>query len=159
MQRARLGEQPALGLAGIALVIPVVIVLGVGYGGPESSLLVLGPISTFALPAIATIGFLWNDWPGAILRPPLTGLLDTLLVGLAGVLFTLAAQAIVLHLDLRGIFDPGAGPAQAAVFPQTMPLAGAFFVITLQLTLVMERWPLRGVNRFAGGAAALAIAW
>jgi hypothetical protein len=32
-------------------------------------------------------------------------------------------------------------------------------VVTLQQTLVMERWPLRGVNRFAGGVAALAIAW
>ncbi|HVX33974.1 MAG TPA: hypothetical protein VHA80_12610 [Solirubrobacterales bacterium] len=159
MGPARLARQPALGLAGITLVIPVMVVLAIGYGGPERSLLVLGPMSTFALPAIAMIAFWWNDWPGTILRPPLTGLLDTLLVALAGVLFTILGQAIVLHLDLRGVFDPDAGPAHAAIFPDTMPPAGAVFVAMLEITLVSERWPLRGANRFAGGVAAVALAW
>jgi len=34
-------------------------------------------MSTFALPVIAMIAFWWEDWPGTIVRPPLTGLVDT----------------------------------------------------------------------------------
>jgi hypothetical protein len=159
MLRARLARQPALGLAGITLVIPVTVVLGAGWGGPEQSLLVLGPMSTFALPVIAMIAFWWEDWPGAMLRPPLTGLVDTLLVVAGGIVSTIAGQAVVAHVDLRGVFDPGAGADHAPTFPGTMPLAGAIFVAMLQLTLVSEGWPLRRLGRFAGGLAALAAAW
>ena len=159
MRQMRLAGQPALGLAGIALVIPVVVVLGLGWGGPERSLLVLGPMSTFALPVIAMIGFWWERWPGTMLRPPLTGLVDTVLVAMAGIALTIAGQAVVAHVDLRGVFDAGAGPGHAPTFPSTMPLAGAFFVAMLELTLVSERWPLNRLNRYAGGLAALAAAW
>lgn len=159
MRPAQLGRQPVLGLAGITLVIPVMVVLAVGLDGAERSLLVLGPISTFALPVIATIAFWWNDWPGTLLRPPLTGLLDTLLVIVGGVVFTIAGQAVVARVDLRGVFDPTAGGGHATTFPATMPLAGAIFVSVLQLTLVSERWPLRRMNRFAGGLVALAAGW
>jgi hypothetical protein len=159
MGPGRLARQPGLGLAGITLVIPVMVVLGVGWGGAEPSLLVLGPISTFALPVIAMVAFWWEDWPGTMLRPPLTGLVDTLLVVVGGILFTIAGQAVVGHVDLRGVFDPNAGAAHAPTFPDTMPLAGATFVAMLQLTLVSEGWPLDRLNRFAGGAAAVAAAW
>jgi hypothetical protein len=159
MTRARLARQPALGLAGITLVIPVMLVLGVGWGGPEGSLLVIGPMSTFALPVIAMIAFWWEDWPGTILRPPLTGLVDTVLVALGGILLTIAGQAVVDHVDLRGVFDPTAGAGHAPTFPGTMPLAGAIFVVMLELTLVCEGWPLHRLNRFAGGLLALAAAW
>jgi hypothetical protein len=137
--RARLARQPALGLLGITLVIPVTVVLGVGWGGPERSLLVLGPMSTFALPVIAMIAFWWEDWPGTLMRPPLTGLVDTVLVAVGGILLTVAGQAVVAH--------------------GTMPLAGAIFVAMLELTLVSEGWPLRRFNRFGAGLAALAAAW
>jgi len=40
-----------------------------------------------------------------------------------------------------------------------MPLAAAAFVAMLQLTLVGEGWPLRGLPRLAAGAAALAVSW
>jgi hypothetical protein len=40
-----------------------------------------------------------------------------------------------------------------------MPLAGAIFVVMLELTLVSEGWPLRRLGRFTGGVAALAAAW
>src|ERR687884_712404 len=80
MERARLARQPALGLAGITLVIPVVLFLGLAWGGAERSLLVLGPMSTFALPVIAMIAFWWEDWPGTVLEPPLSGLANTVLV-------------------------------------------------------------------------------
>lgn len=159
MPRARLARQPALGLAGVTLVIPVMVVLGVGWGGPERSLVVLGPMSTFALPVIAMIAFWWEDWPGTLLRPPLTGLVDTLLVAVGGILLTIAGQAVVAHVELRGVFDPTAGAGHAPTFPSTMPLAGAIFVAMLELTLVSEGWPLRRLGRFAGGLAALAVAW
>jgi hypothetical protein len=159
MPRARLARQPVLGLAGITLVVPVMVVLGVGWGGPERSLLVLGPISTFALPVIAMIAFWWEDWPGTIVRPSLTGHVDTLLAVAGGIGLTIAGQAVVAHADLRGVFDPTAGAGQAPTFPGTMPLAGAIFVAMLELTLVSEGWPLRRFNRFVAGPAALAVAW
>ena len=159
MRPAWLARQPGLGLAGVALVVPVGLFLGAAWGGPERSLLVLGPMSTFGLPVIAMIAFWWEDWPGTLARPPLTGLVDTVLVAVAGVALTIAGQAIVEHVDLRGVFDPGAGPAHAATFPGTMPLAGGVFVTMLQITLVSEGAPLRRLNRFAGGVVALAVSW
>jgi hypothetical protein len=142
-RRDRLARQPALGLAGVALVVPVALLLGFGLGSAERSLIVLGPVSTFALPVIAMIAFWWEDWPGTMLRAPLAGLADTALVAAGGVLATVAAHALV------------DGPA----FPATMPLAAAVFVAMLQLTLVSEGWPLRRLDRFAGGLAALGAAW
>src|ERR687884_913191 len=159
MERARLARQPALGVAGITLVIPVALFLGAAWGGPERSLLVLGPMSTFALPVIAMVAFWWENWPGTLVRPPLTGLIDTVLVAVGGIVSTLVGQAIAEHVDLRGVFDPSAGPAQAATFPLTMPLAGAILVVMLQLTLVSEGWPFRRFNRFVGGVAALLASW
>jgi hypothetical protein len=158
-ERARLARQPALGLAGITLVIPVMVFLGFGWGGAERSLLVLAPMSTFALPVIAMIAFWWEDWPGAVLRPPLSGLTNTVLVAVGGVILTVLGQAVVGHADLRGLFDPAAADGHAPTFPATMPLAGAIFVVMLEITLVSEGWPLRRLGRFAGGVAALAAAW
>jgi hypothetical protein len=64
-------RQPALGLAGLVLVAPVAVLLGVGAGSLERSLKVLGPLSTFALPIAAMIAFWWEDWPGnGYRRPP-----------------------------------------------------------------------------------------
>jgi hypothetical protein len=40
-----------------------------------------------------------------------------------------------------------------------MPLAGAFFVVMLQLTLVGEGWPLRRLGRIASGPIAVMAAW
>src|SRR5436189_50092 len=64
-------RQPALGLAGLVLVVPVAVVLGAGAGGLEPSLRVLGPLSTFGLPVVAMIAFWWEDWPGTRLKAPL----------------------------------------------------------------------------------------
>ena len=38
--------------------------LAVGTGSAATSLLIFGPLATFALPAVAMIAFWWNDWPG-----------------------------------------------------------------------------------------------
>jgi hypothetical protein len=103
------------------------------------------------------LAFWWEDWPGTRLRAPLSGLLNTLLVIVGGALFTLLGQAVVGRPSLRGVFDSAAG--SSPTFPATMALAGAFFVVMLQVTLVNEGWPMRRLGRTASGPAALIIAW
>ena len=41
------------------------------------------------------------------------------------------------------------------MFPHPMPLAAGAFTVILQLTLVTEGWPLRGLGRVRSGIAAL----
>jgi hypothetical protein len=53
---------------------------------------------------------------------------------------------------------PG-GVFTGAAFPATMPLAADAYVVMLQLTLVAEGWPLRRLDRFAGGLLALLVSW
>jgi hypothetical protein len=158
-ERERVARQPALGLAGILLVVPVAVVLGIGAGGLEPSLRVLGPLSTFSLPVVAMIAFWWEDWPGTQLHAPLSGTIDTALVIVGGVLLTLLGQVVVGHLNVGGVFDATPGPRSSPTFPATMPLAGAFFVVMLQLTLVGEGWPLRRLGRIASGPFAVLTAW
>jgi hypothetical protein len=158
--RSALARQPALGLAGIALVVPVALLLALGAGGAEPSVLVLGPLSTFGLPVIAMIAFWWEDWPGSSLRrQALSGWLDTVLVVAGAVVLTMLGQAIAVRLDLRGIFDPTPGAGHAPTFPATMPVAAAAFVAMLELTLVTEGWPLHRLGRLTSGVAALAVSW
>jgi hypothetical protein len=154
-----LARQPGLGIAGLALVVPVAVLLAVGAGGPEPSALVLGPLATFALPAVAMIAFWWEDWPGSSLRPGWSGLTDTALVVLAAVLLTLLGQSVVGVLDPAVLVDPAPEAGRVATFPSTIPLAGAVFVAMLQLTLVCEGWPLRRLPRFAAGVVALVASW
>jgi hypothetical protein len=159
LERQRLAAQPRLGLAGLLFAAAVFFALALGTGHVESSLLVLGPLSTFALPAVAMVAFWWNDWPGARLSTPWSGLLDTVLVIAAAVVLTMAGQAIVERFDLRGIFPSQPAPGIPATFPATLPLAGAAFAAMLQLSLVCEGWPLRGLGRLRSGIAALAVSW
>ncbi len=56
-------RQPGLGLAGLLLVAPVAVLLGVGAGSLQASLRVIGPLSTFALPVVAMIAFWWRTGP------------------------------------------------------------------------------------------------
>ena len=70
LQRQRLAAQPWLGMGGLLLAAAVFFALALGTGSTATSLLILGPISTFALPAVAMIAFWWNDWPGSRLTTP-----------------------------------------------------------------------------------------
>ena len=156
-QRQRLAAQPWLGLGGLLLTAVVFFALALGTGSTATALLILGPISTFALPAVAMIAFWWNDWPGSRLSVPWTGLIDTAAdhrrrdrthhrrPGHRG-----AARRP------RGLRDRDPGPA---TFPATLPLAGAAFTAMLQLSLPCERWPLGGIGRLWSGVAALALSW
>jgi hypothetical protein len=152
--------QPALGVAGITLVVPVALLLGFGAGSAESSVLVLGPLATFGLPVVAMIAFWWEDWPGTTLRrQEWSGWADTVLVIAGAVVLTVAGQATVDHPDLRGVFEPDPGGTHAPTFPHAMPLAASAFVAMLELTLVSEGWPLHRLGQLRAGVVALAISW
>ncbi|GGK95634.1 hypothetical protein ACFFWE_06245 [Sphaerisporangium melleum] len=148
------------GLAGgLMVVLPLAVLLAFGVGGAEGSVLVLGPLTTFALPVAAVIAFWWENWPGTRLRAPWSGWADTALIAAGGVALTLAGQAATARPDPAGVFDPGAGAAHAATFPATMPLAGAAFTAMLHLTLACERWPLSRLDRRLAGLIALVATW
>ena len=155
-QRQRLAAQPWLGLGGLLLTAVVFFALALGTGSTATALLILGPISTFALPAVAMIAFWWNDWPGSRVSVPWAGLIDTAAFIAAAIVLTITGQAIVERPDVRAVFETAPG---AATFPATLPLAGAAFAAMLQLSLPCERWPLGGIGRLWSGAAALALSW
>ena len=155
----RSSAQPWLGLGGLLLGAVVFFALALGTGNPATALLILGPLATFALPAVAMVAFWWNDWPGSKLTTPWTGLIDTALVVVAAVLLTIAGQAVVERPDIRGVFLADPAPHVPTTFPATLALGGAAFAAMLQLSLVCERWPLDGLDRLRGGVAALALSW
>ena len=157
-RRHRAG-QPWVGVGGLVLAAVVFLALTFGDGSTEASLMVLGPMATFALLAVAMIAFWWNDWPGSALAMPWTGLIDTPLVVAASVVFTIVGQAVVERPDLRGVFVANPGPGVPATFPATLALGGAAFTVMLQLSLVCERWPLSRIGRLRSGIAALALSW
>jgi hypothetical protein len=147
------------GLRGLWLVVPTAALLAVGAGGPESSLLVLGPLITYSLPLIVMVAFWWEDWPGTRLRASRAGWVDTALIAAGGVALMALGQSIAGGFDPRGLFDPSPGPGHVPVFPATLPLGAAVFCVMLQITLVGEGWPLRRLPVLAGGLAALAASW
>ena len=151
--------QPRLGVLGLVLVLPIAALLALGAGGGEGSVLVLGPLVTYSLPLLAMVAFWWEDWPGTTLRPAWSGWADTVLIAAGAVVFTGLGQAVVGHLDLRGIFVPSPGAGHVPTFPATMPLAAAAFIAMLELTLVGEGWPLRALPPLPAGLLAVVAAW
>ncbi|MEU4538016.1 hypothetical protein AB0G15_24495 [Streptosporangium sp. NPDC023825] len=147
-------HQPLRGLIGLAFVVPVTVLLSVGAGGAFHSLILLGPIITFALPVMAMIAFWWEDWPGTLLPRPWSGLYDTVIVAAGGVVLAALGRLVVSGPDLIGVFTPDPG-----AYPATEPLAGGIFTIMLHLTLVCERRPLDGFGRVPAGLAALVLCW
>jgi hypothetical protein len=158
-QQARLARQPALGFAGLLLVVPVALLLALGADGAQGSTIVLGPFAVFALAPLAMIAFWWENWPGTRLRASWSGWVDTLLIAAIAVVLTVISQLLVGRFDLRGIFSLSPAPSHSPVFPITLPLAGAAFVVIMQLTFVWERWPFRRLGSTLGGLAALACSW
>ncbi len=159
LQREHLAAQPWLGLGGLLLAAVVFFALALGMGSTEASLVVLGPLATFALPAVAMIALWWDDWPGSRLATPWTGLVDTVLVVAVAIVLTIAGQAVVERSDVPAIFDSAPGPGTATTFPVTLALAGAAFTAMIQLSLVCERWPLGHLGRLRSGVAALVLSW
>lgn len=158
-QRRHLAGQPWLGLGGLLLAAVVFFALAAGTGSTATSLLILGPMSAFALPMVVMVAFWWNDWPGSRLTTPWTGLIDTVLVVAVAVGSTIAGQAVVERSDVRGVFQADPGPGIPVTFPATLVLAGAVFTAMLQLLLVCERWPLSRLELRWSGLAALVLSW
>ena len=158
-QRRRLAAQPWLGLGGLLLTAVVFFALALGMGSTATSLLVLGPISTFALAGVAMVAFWWNDWPGSRLTTPWVGLTDTVLVAAIAVVLTIAGQAVVERPDIRAVFEATPGPGVPTTFPATLALGGAAFAAMLQMSLACERWSFGGLGRIKSGVAALAASW
>jgi hypothetical protein len=158
-RRLRTARQPGLGLRGLLLVVPIAVLIAIGAGGPERSLLVLGPLVTFALPAVVMIAFWWDDWPGTTVRASWSGWLDTVLVAVFAVVLTIAGQAVVARVDLPVLFDAYPTARHLATFPALMPLAGAAFTVMLQYTLVTEGWPVRRLPAIPAGIVALILSW
>ncbi|MFG1621281.1 hypothetical protein [Kribbella sp. NPDC049227] len=156
---SRASRQPALGLLGLLLVIPVAVALAIGAGGGEGSIRVLAPLVTFSLPLVVMIAFWWEDWPGTRLRSSWSGWADTVLIIAGAIVLTAIGQTLAGRLDPAALFDPSPGPGHVPTFPATMPLAGLAFVLTLQITLVGEGWPLRRLHPLVAGPIAVAIGW
>jgi hypothetical protein len=131
-------RQPGVGLRGLALVLPIAALLAAGWGGPDRSVEVLGPLVTYSLPLIVMVAFWWHDWPGTRLPPRWSGWADTVAIAVGAVL--LAALGDVVARD-------------------SIVFAAAAFVAMLQLTLVGEGWPLRRLPRLPAGLVALAASW
>ncbi len=152
--------QPRAGLLGLPIVAVGFVLLGIVPGGPQAALETVGPIATFALPVLAASALWWAGWPAQRLRQPWAGIVNLALIIAAGIALTIAAQALVGHVDLTGTFTQV--PAGAPVFttwPWTMPLGVLVFVATLQITFVNERWPLHRVGGPAGGLLVIAVSW
>jgi hypothetical protein len=159
LQRQVLARQPWVGLGGLVLSAVVFFALALGLGNTATSLLVLGPMTVFAVSGVAMIGFWWNDWPGSRLNKPWTGLTDTALIIVGGVALTIAGQAIVERPDIRAVFLATPGDGAPTTFPATLALGGAIFTAMLQISLVCERWPLSGFSLLTSGVAGLALSW
>ena len=157
LQREVLATQPWVGLGGLVLSAVVFFALALGLGNTATSLLVLGPMTVFAVSGVAMIGFWWNDWPGSRLNKPWTGLADTALIVVGGVVLTIAGEAIIERPDIRAVFLATPGNGAPTTFPATLALAGAIFTTMLQLSLVCERWPLNGFSPLKSGVAGLAL--
>ena len=127
LQRQVLAAQPWVGLGGLALSAVVFFALALGLGNTATSLLVLGPMTVFAVSGVAMIGFWWNDWPGSRLNKPWTGLTDTALIIVGGVVLTIAGEAIIERPDIRAVFLATPGNGAPTTFPATLALAGAIF--------------------------------
>lgn len=151
--------QPWRGLGGLVFAAAAFFILAFSAGGAATSLLVLGPMATFALPAVAVVALWWKDWPGTRLHLPWTGVVNTVLVVVAGVALTVAGQAVTERPDLRAVFLATPGPGVPTTFPATLALAGAVFTAMLQLYFVCERWPLDRLGRVRAGVAALLVSW
>lgn len=99
LQRQRLAAQPWLGVGGLLLAAAVFFALALGTGSTGTSLLILGPLATFALPAVAMVAFWWNDWPAARLTPAPGRILTLALTALVALALNraLAAYADSVH--------------------------------------------------------------
>jgi hypothetical protein len=122
---------------------------------PQGALLVVGPISLFAMPILASLAdFVVPVFAGHQRRWLVAMLLVAAILG-GAIVLTVVAQGIVGHIDLVGVFspDPHTAASHLSAFPFTIPLGGALFVTYLEVAIV-SGVPMITKNRLRDGAIA-----
>lgn len=152
--------QPWSGLIGLALVLAVAALLGLGLGA-QRSLEVIGPLSTFCLPVLAVAALWWNGWPAAKASRPVAGLTVTALIVGVGLLLTAVGQFVVGSPAFGHLLGTASETPKGhlVTFPWTVPLAAFVFATTLQLTFVCRKWPFASLKPVSAGLAALGTSW
>ncbi|TAN25648.1 MAG: hypothetical protein EPN30_04830 [Actinomycetota bacterium] len=154
--------QPMVGTIGLLIVAVVFVILGLVWS-PQTSLVVLGPITTFALPVLALCAIWWGGWPFAKSGRSVSGLANTVMIVVIGLVLTGVGLLIVGHFNVKGIFSANAAAQNSkgvlTTFPFTVPIAAAVFVAMLQLTFVSGKWPLHKMRPASSGFAALLLSW
>jgi hypothetical protein len=122
---------------------------------PQGALLVVGPISLFALPILGALADFAIPQLGDRADRWLIGGIMTAIIVCGGVILTVLAQAMVGRIDLVGVFSPN--PQVAAghltAFPFTIPLGALCFVAYLELAIV-SGVPLVSTHRTRDGILA-----
>lgn len=157
-----LGRQPGVGAAGLLVVTGLLVLLGMVWS-PQTSLVILGPISTFWLPVLVVSALWWAGWPFAKSGRRVAGPANTIMFVAAAIVLTGVGLLVVGHLNIHGMFSANAAQQNAkgvlTTFPFTVPLAAAIFVSMLQLTFVSGKWPLHKMRPIPSGIAALVLSW
>jgi hypothetical protein len=166
----RVGSRTAISLASSrrglrsfdwqAIVPGLLIMLAVFVAGglvlsPQGALLVIGPISLFAMPILALVAdFVVPLYAGQQRRWLVAGIILASILG-GAIVLTVLAQAIVGQIDLAGVFstDPHTAASHLTAFPFTIPLGGALFVAYLEVAIV-SGVPMITKNRLRDGAIA-----
>lgn len=137
------------------LIMLVMFVAGGLVLSPQGALLVVGPISLFAMPILALLAdFVVPLFAGQRRRWLVAGFILAAILG-GAIVLTVLAQAIVGHIDLVGVFstDPHTAASHLTAFPFTIPLGGALFVTYLEVAIV-SGVPMIAKNRLRDGAIA-----
>ena len=155
-------SQPLVGVLGL-LIVAVAFALLSTVWSPQTSLVVLGPISTFALPVLVVSAIWWGGWPFARYGRSVSGLGHTIMIAAVGVILTGVGLLIVGHFSVQGIFSSNASKLNSngvlTTFPFTIPIAATVFVTMLQLTFVSNKWPLHRMRTVSSGISAFVFSW
>jgi hypothetical protein len=156
-----LGRQPLAGLAGLALLALLIYVVGILPEPQRVPLQVLGPILLFGLPLLMVMAYWWSGWPVERASRPVSGAVNTLILGAGSVVLTMLGQLVIGGIDPEGLVETSDSIKDGVLttFPFTLPLALAVIVAMVQITYVWGRWPLRRLSPIAGGWAALGLSW
>ena len=154
--------QPMVGIGGLVIVAVAFALLGIIWS-PQTSLVVLGPITTFALPVLVLSAIWWGGWPFAKFGRSVSGLANTVMIAAGGLILAGVGLLIIGHFNLHGIFSANAAKENSqgvlTTFPFTVPIAASVFVTMLQLTFVSGKWPLHKMRPISSGIAAFLLSW
>jgi hypothetical protein len=144
-------------IGGGVLLVICLLIAGGFLLTPQGSLLVIGPLTLFAMPVLALLADFSTPPPGAKPHPWYVTALLLAAIAVGAVALTVLAQGVVGQIDLVGVFSPD--PASAAshfpTFPFTIPLGGLLFVAYLEISIV-SGLPQLSAHRVRDGALVFA---